>query len=223
MKNQFYLYEPKNRQITIDSIEKLSQNIKAVIDDIINTEEERKKDNSKKNDSIIGDKFLIKDKNVQQINVNTKQIESFNFLSDKNNKTNSIDEIEIKDIIPPENYSINSLMKSLGSCIFKTQMLPPFIRYSCYYTMKDQINKSKDILSNLFNLYETVKEHGFSLISPRIKEYQKSFEIMISKLQQLGVDFSQSKDIMKLVNIIKRDDNNQIQDFINYKKRMNLN
>ena len=76
-------------------------------------------------------------------------------------------------------------MEYFGSCILKTQMLPAFIRYSFINKKEDQINKSINILSNLFNLYEILKNHNFSLVSPRIEEYQKSFEIETRKIRKI--------------------------------------
>ena len=166
----------------IDSIEKLSQNIEKILQDILKSEEERNKEkdldnNLKKIDSIIADKFLIIDENIESIDINTTPTKTIN-LEDINNKSNAIDEIEIGDIIKPNIYSINSLMKYFGSCILKTQMLPAFIRYSFISKKDDQIAKSKNVLSELFNLYDILQNYNFSLISPRIEEYQKSFEII---------------------------------------------
>ena len=201
----------------IDSIGKLSQDIEKILQDI-KSEEERNKEkdldnNLKKIDSIIADKFLIIDENIESVDINTTPTKSIN-LADINNKSNAIDEIEIEDIIKPNIYSINSLMEYFGGCILKTQMLPAFIRYSFISKKDDQIEKSKKILSELFNLYDILQNYNFSLISPRIEEYQKSFEIMLSKLYNSGVDFSREKNIKKLIKRLENNDNNQIQDFL---------
>lgn len=92
-------------------------------------------------------------------------------LSSISNKSNTVDEIEINDIIKPEAYSINSLMEYYGSCILKTQMLPGFIRYVVINKSQDQIKKANNFLSTLFNLYQISDSNNFSLISPRIKEF----------------------------------------------------
>ena len=218
LKNELFKYNPNSKQTTkIDSIGKLSQDIEKISQDILKSKEERNKqkalDNNKKTESIIADKFLIIEDKIKSVDKNTLPAKSIN-LSDINNKSNTIDEIEIEDIIQPNVFSINSLMEYFGSCILKTQMLPAFIRYSFISKKADQITKSTNMISELFNLYNVLENHNFSLISPRIEEYQKSFEIMISKLYNSGVDFSKDKSIKALLKKLKNNNNNQIQDFI---------
>ena len=215
LKNKFYSYDTNSsKKITIDSIKKISQNIEKISQDILKSEKEQKEkenNNNKNIESIIGDKLLITDEYVKSVDINTEQIASNN-VSDINNKSDSIDEIEIKDISKPQIYSIKSLMEYFGSCILLTQMLPAFIRYSFIKQEQTQITKSKKILSDLINLYENIKNSNFSLISQRTEEYQKSFLNMLSKLQKSGVTFS--KDIIALIKEKGSNDNNMIQDFI---------
>ena len=152
---------------------------------------------------------MITDKENKSVDIKTKPIPKIN-LSEIYNKSNAIDGIEIDDIIEPTNYSINSLMEYYGNCILKTQMLPVFIRFAFINNNEDDKKKATHILSKLYDLYKFLDQHNFSLISLRLEEYQKSFEIMFSKLKKSGVDFSKDSDLNKL----KFDDNNQIQDFI---------
>ena len=218
LQNKLYLYNPNSKQMTkIDSIGKLAQDIERISQEILKSKEERNKekelDNNTKIESITADKFLIIDDKIKSVDINTLPTKSIN-LSDINNKSNSIDEIELEDIIQPNIFSINSLMEYFGSCILKTQMLPAFIRYSFISKKDDQMTKSTNIISELFNLYNVLENHNFSLISPRIEEYQKSFEIMLSKLHNSGVDFSKDTNIKSLLKKLKNNNNNQIQDFI---------
>ena len=85
-------------------------------------------------------------------------------------------------------------MEYFGSCILKTQILPAFIRYAVKNQNAEQITKATNILSELYNLYKSLENHNFSLISSRTEEYQKSFEIMFSKLKNSGIDFSSDKE-----------------------------
>ena len=45
-------------------------------------------------------------------------------------------------------------MEFFGSCILKTQMLPPFIRYAVKINDENQKTKAINILNDLYNLYK---------------------------------------------------------------------
>ena len=106
------------------------------------------------------------------MSIQTNPVKSIN-LSTINNKSNSVDEIEIDDMIKPNIYSINSLMEYYGNCILKTQMLPAFIRYIVINKKEEKIIKSIKMISTLYDLYKISDSYNFSLISPRIEEFQK--------------------------------------------------
>ena len=90
------------------------------------------------------EKFLIIDGKSEAVDIKKNPIKSIN-LSSINNKSNTIDEIEIDDIIKPNSYSINSLMEYYGSCILKTQTIPTFIRYAVINKNHEQIIKANNI------------------------------------------------------------------------------
>ncbi len=102
----------------------------------------------------------------------------------------------------------------------KAQIFPVFIRYSFISQKDDQITKS--IISEIFNLYNVVANQNFSLISPRIEEYQKYFEILLFKLNNSGVDFSKDKNIKALLKKLKNNNNNQIKILLYCQKKINL-
>ena len=214
LQKKFYSFSPSNKKIALtDSIGKLTQKILSIEQDLKKSEENIKndKDLDKKEKEIIpviADKFLIIDGKSESVDITKQPIKPIN-LSAINNKSNTIDEIEIDDINKPNSYSINLLMEYYGSCILKTQMIPAFIRYAFINKNQEQITKANNILSTLFNLYKMSDKHNFSLISPRIKEFQNSFEIMFSKLKKSGVGFSK-EDLRK----INYNENKEIQDYI---------
>ena len=196
-----------------NSMEKLNQKILSIEQDIKKSEEkiknEKELDNNKQEIiPVIADKFLVIDDKSERVDVKKIPIKPIS-LSEINNKSNTIDEIEIDDIINPNSYSINSLMEYYRSCILKTQILPGFIRYSATNKDLGQIMKANHILSTLFNLYKISDSHNFCLISPRIEEFRKSFELMFSKLKNSGVDFSKDQEIKKI-----HVGNYEIQDYI---------
>ena len=216
LKNKFYSYDLISNQLSISyPMEETSRKIEAIKKDILKTEEENKKEknNNKVIDSIIGDKFLIINENAQKVDINTKQCKLIDLL-DIDNKYDSFEEIEIENIIQPRTYSIHSFMDYLGSCFSKTLMFPSFIRYAFKNKTEYQINKSINILSALFNLYNNVKINNFSLISPKIKEFKQAFEIMILTIEKSGVDFSKDQDIMDLINKLRSNDNGHEHYFI---------
>lgn len=159
--------------------------------------------------SINSDKFLIIDENRKSVKRNTRQIKPIN-LSEIDNQSIAVDTIEIEEIKPPEKYSINSIMEYFGKCILTTQILLSFIRYAVKNQNPDNIKKATNILSDLYNLYKSLENHNFSIISSRTEEYQKSFEIMFSKLKKAKVDFSKDTELKKL----KCSNDNQIQNII---------
>ena len=93
---------------------------------------------------------MIIDQDNKGVDKKIKQIEKIN-LSEINNKSNSVDAIEIDEIIQPNIYSINSLMEYYGNCILKTQMIPAFIRYAVINKNEDNERKATKILSELYN------------------------------------------------------------------------
>ena len=221
---QYYSYKPINTKEKTDSIGKLYQDIQAIAQEILIEEEKRKKEmlnmtnDQKINISIIADKFLLIDNERKSVDKNTNQIKSIS-TSELNNPLNSIDLIEIDEIIQPDNYSINTLMQFFGSCILKTQILPAFIRYAYKIDDKKQQIKATQILSDLFNLYKSINNYNLSLISPRTEEYKKSFEIMFSKLKNSGVNFKNDPELKKLS--VNNDDT--IEDFIILPEKDNFN
>lgn len=116
--------------------------------------------------SINSDKFLIIDENRKSVKRNTRQIKPIN-LSEIDNQSIAVDTIEIEEIKPPEKYSINSIMEYFGKCILTTQILLSFIRYAVKNQNPDNIKKATNILSDLYNLYKSLENHNFSIISSR--------------------------------------------------------
>ena len=75
----------------------------------------------------------------------------------------------------------------------KIQMLPLMIKDAVKESNQIRIDKCNFILSDLFNIYNAIKEYNNSLLSPILKEYKNSFENMFFKLKS-GVDFSKDED-----------------------------
>ena len=221
-KEFFFIPKNGNRISLSDSIGKLSQKILSIEQDISKSELKLKNmkfldKNKEEVSQILADKFLIIDDKAEKVDKNKKPIHS-KYISDISNQSNTVDEIELEDMNEPDSYTINSLMEYYGRCILKTQMLPAFIRYAVITKNEEKITKSTNFISTLFNLYNISNNHNFSLISPRIEEFQKSFEIMISKLKKSGADFSKDKDLKKL----NFADTNENEDFIKLPEKDNF-
>ena len=85
------------------------------------------------------------------MSIKKNPIKSINLSAINNKSNNTVDEIELEDIIQPTIYSINSLMEYYGSCILKTQMLPAFIRYAVINKNEKQIIKSINLSNSPFS------------------------------------------------------------------------
>ena len=112
---KYYSYDSNVKMTTkTDSIGKISQDIEKVMQDIFKTAKEevdKKEDSEEKNTlPILGCKFLITDQERKSIDKNVRPIEKINF-SQISNKSNTVDAIEIDEIIQPKIYSIKSIME----------------------------------------------------------------------------------------------------------------
>jgi hypothetical protein len=125
---------------------------------------------------------LLKNKNpeIVDIKIEPKTIDNSSKIK---NISNEIEDINInvnndwgKGIDDwPKKYSISSIIKFLGKCIVKIQMFPCLIKEVFKADNEDKIDKCTFILSDLFDIYKTIKENENSLISPILKDYKKSF------------------------------------------------
>ena len=224
VQKNFYSYTFNENDLKEDNsmknIKNISLKIQAGIK--ISEEEEKKKNNENKESNklkkeiIISNKFLIKNKNTEIVDIK-KEPEEIKIPPKINNIQNEITNIKI-DLSGewgrgindwPKDFSINSIIKFLGECIVKIQMLPLLIKDAVIIRDQTRIYKFNFILSDLFNIYIAIKESSNSLLSPTLKEYKDSFESMFYKLKKSGVDFSKDEDFKKL-----KGQENKIQDFI---------
>ena len=195
LNDKFYSYDEKELKI---------EKYEEIIQDIIKSKEEDKK--KVENSSIItADKFLIFDNDRKEVDINTKPIEK---LDIPNNNINILEEID--EIIQPKVISINSIMEFFENCIYKTQIFPAFIRHIVFIKNENLKIKATNIFSELYNIYKSLENSNHPLISKKIDEYRKSFEIMFSKLKQSGIDFSQDNELNQINSI----NSLQNQDFI---------
>ena len=216
VQKNFYSYTFNENDLKEDNsmknIKNISNDILKIQEDIkISEEEEKKKNNENKEanelkkEIIISNKFLIKNKNTEIVYIK-KEPEEIKIPPKINNIPNEITNIKIDFSGEwgigindwPKDFSINSIIKFLGECIVKIQMLPLLIKDA--FIIKDQtrIDKCNFILSDLFNIYIAIKENINSLLSPTLKEYKDSFESMFYKLKKSDVDFSKDEDFKKL-------------------------
>ena len=196
LNDKFYTYDAKEVKMS-----KFEETIK----DILKSKEEAKKNKEENTPLITASKFLIIDNDRKEVDINTKPIEKLDIP--KNNFNNLV---EIDEIIQPKILSINSIIEFFENCIYKTQIFPPYIRYIVINKNEDLKIKATNIFSELYNIYKSLKNYNHPIISKRIDEYKKSFEIMLSKLKQSGIDFSEDNELNQFNSI----NYFQIQDFI---------
>ena len=163
----------------------------------------------------MANKFLIINQDIKEVDINTQKIQLINEI-DIINKC-KINNIEIDEIIRPKIYSIKSLIEYIEKCIYATQILPNFIRYIIINYNSDNIIKATNILNELYNLYNSLKKCNQSLISSKIEEYNKSFEIMYSKLIKSNINLKTNSN-----NYIKDINSREIPDFISQPEKNNF-
>ena len=178
LNNKFYTYEIK------------MTNYDKIIQDILKSKEEVNKNIEESISLITADKFLINNNDRKEVNIKTKPIEK---LDIPNNNFNNL--VEINEIIQPKVISINSIEEFFENCIYKTQIFPSFIRYIVINKNEDLKLKAINIFSKLYNIYKSLEYSNYPLIFRKIKDYKRSFEIMLSKLKQSGIDFSEDNEL----------------------------
>ena len=161
-----------------------------IIQDILKSKEKVNKNIEESISLITTDKFLINDNDRKEVNIKTKPIEK---LDIPNNNFNNL--VEINEIIQPKVISINSIEEFFENCIYKTQIFPSFIRYIVINKNEDLKLKAINIFSKLYNIYKSLEYSNYPLIFRKIKDYKRSFEIMLSKLKQSGIDFSEDNEL----------------------------
>ena len=178
LNDKFYTYEIK------------MTNYDKIIQDILKSKEEVNKNIEESISLITADKFLINNNDRKEVNIKTKPIEK---LDIPNNNFNNL--VEINEIIQPKVISINSIEEFFENCIYKTQIFPSFIRYIVINKNEDLKLKAINIFSKLYNIYKSLEYSNYPLIFRKIKDYKRSFEIMLSKLKQSGIDFSEDNEL----------------------------
>ena len=183
--------ELNDKFYTYDAKEVKTSKYEEIIKDILKSKEEAKKNKEENTPLITADKFLIIDNDRKKVDINHKPIRKLDIPI--KNEFNNLAEID--EIIQPKMISINSIAEFFENCIYKTQIFPAFIRYIVINKNEDLKIKATNIFNELYNLYKSLENYSHPLISKRIDEYRKSFEIMFSKLKQSGIDFSEDNEL----------------------------
>ena len=150
---------------------------------------------------ILSNKFLINDNNIKGIDINTEQIKKID-LKEINNESDFVNVIEINEILQPKIYSINSIMEYFENCIMTIYIIPSYLRYAVTNNDSDKLKKATNILSDLYNLYKSLENCKFCLISLKIEEYKYLFEIMLLNLKNAGIDFPMNFELNGIDNSI---------------------
>ena len=195
LNDKFYTYDAK--EVKMSKYEE-------IIKDILKSKKIYNNDNKENTPLITADKFLIIDNDRKEIDINTNPIKKLDIP-----KNNFNDFVEINEIVQPKVVSLNSIVKFFENCIYKTQIFPANIRYIVINKNEDLKIKATNIFGELYNIYKSLENSNHPLISKKIDEYRKSFEIMFSKLEQSGIDFSKDNELGQLKSI-----NIQTQNFI---------
>ena len=212
LNDKYYLYDQSLDKKYIQNSNHLNnkilvQDIENIIQEISKSDEEKNKYIFQMNEIISGNSFLLNNKGEPKIDLENNQID---LISSINSFENNITNIEIDEIPLPEIYSISSIMNYFEKCLLNIQLLPNYISYAVINKDSAKIDKSKNILNELYNLYHSLNEDNFSLFSTKVEEFKKLFEIMHFKLRKTKFFLYNYKDI----SFIKEIDEKNILDFI---------
>ena len=209
MNDKLYSYDALNLIKNIEDYNiKLNQDIDKIFNDISKSEKERIEDKEniiepilpdksllfkgKEKQSILTDAFLISEENIEQVDKNTQSFEIFN-SGEYEIQNYFINKIEINEIEMPKIYTINTITEFIKNNILNIIIFPSYITSAIIDKNQEKISKSISIFSDLYNLYQALKNHKLCLIAPIIEEYNREFEKMLIKLHASKLVFT--KDI----------------------------
>lgn len=206
MNDKLYSYDPLNLIKNIeDNIVKIHQDIDKIFNEISKSEKERIEDKENQIEPILPDKsllfkgkekqsilkniFLISEENIEQVDKNTQSFEIFK-SGEYKIQNYFINKIEINEIEIPKIYTINTITEFIKSNILNTIIFPSYIKSAIIDKNQEKISKSISIFSDLYNLYQSLKNHKHCLIASIIEEYNREFETMLVKLKTSKLVFS---------------------------------
>ncbi len=165
--------------------------------------------NNEKDDKeiISSEKYLIVGNQSNPVDKDEKQ--KFDDLDDKLNLKldNSISmilpEVDLKKY--QDNLSLNKILELYNALIIGSRILPAYLQTAIVNESNENLNESSKYFEILYSIHKNIKGNNKSLIHLTINEFVSSFNDMIMKLKNAGVNFKSNK----LLNDIKLENNSK--------------
>jgi len=187
--------QQKNLLISYYSIDKhLNENIPKILN---NYELQFKSFKNENNDKeiISSEKFLIVGNQNNPVDKNEKQ--NLDDLEDKlnlkldNSISMTLPEVDLNKY--QENLSLNKILELYNALIIGSRILPAYLQTAIVNESNEKLNESSKYFEILFSTFKNIKGNNNSLIHSTINEFITSFNDMIMKLKNAGVDFKNNK------------------------------
>lgn len=165
---------------------------------LINYERQIKNFKSLKKEEETSQKFLIIGNESSPVDINEKQkidedIKDLLNLKLDNSININLPEIQLQDY--NRNITLSGYSELYNKCIISSRILPAYLQTAIVSENEENSKKAKNYFEILFALYKNRKENDRSLIFEKTNEFVSSFEDMIIKLKDAGIDFSNNNDL----------------------------
>ena len=154
-----------------------------------------------KNEETKSQKYLIIGNECKEVNINEKpKYEDDNKNSSNLKLDNSISIVlpEIKLSIYKEKLSLNSICELFNKCIIGSRIFPAYLQTAITNENEENLKNAKNYFEILYSMYKNKKEEDNSIINEKSNEFISSFQDMIVKLNDAGINFKGNKDLSKI-------------------------
>ena len=144
------------------------------------------------------EKYLIIGNDSKAVDINEKpnlNLESKDFMNLKldNSITIILPEIKLSDY--KENISLNGISELYNKSIIGSRIFPAYLHNSIINEKEENLKSAKNYFEILLSIFKNIKENDNSFINEKSKEFNSSFQDMIVKLKNAGINFNSNKTL----------------------------
>ena len=153
-------------------------------------------------------KYLIIGNECKEVDINTKQEydkenkDSTNLKLD-NSVTIVLPEIDLSKY--KEHITLNNIYELLNRCIIGARIFPAYLKIAIINENENNIKYAEKYFDTLYTMYCNKRSNDNSIIKEKVNEFISSFQEMIVKLKDAGINFEEND----FLNSIKKSINNQ--------------
>ena len=171
---------------------------------IINYEKQfRNFNNQKENkEEIKSKKFLIIGNECKEVNINEKP--RYDDEDNKNSSNLKLDNSvtivlpEIKLSTYKEHLSLNNIYELFNKCIIGSRIFPAYLQTAITNENKEKLKYAKNYFEILYSMYKNKKEVDNSIVNEKSNEFISSFQDMIVKLKDAGINLEGNTELNKI-------------------------